>query len=152
MAKAIPEGIHTITPQLAIDGCDQAIEWYKKAFGAELVDRAADPSGRKVWHAAIRIGDSTLFVNDVFPEMGGAAQTASMWLYTENVDQAWKRAVDAGAKPTMPLADMFWGDRMGSVQDPFGNRWTLAQHTKDLSPEEVQRGQDAFVASMNAKK
>ena len=148
MAKAVPEGMHTITPQLAIDGCDKAIEWYKKAFGAELVARAPDPSGKKVWHAAIRIGNSMIFVNDVFPEMGGGAQTASLWLYTENVDQAWKRAIDAGGKQTMPLGDMFWGDRLGALQDPFGNRWNLAQHMKDLSPEEMKEAQDAFVVQM----
>jgi uncharacterized glyoxalase superfamily protein PhnB len=148
MAKAIPEGLHTLTTQLSIDGCDKAIEWFKRAFGAELLSRAPDPSGQKVWHASLRIGDSVLFVNDVFPNMGGGAETASLWLYSENVDAAWKRAIDAGAKQTMPPADMFWGDRMGSLIDPFGNRWTLAQHIKDLTPEEMKKAQDAFVASM----
>jgi uncharacterized glyoxalase superfamily protein PhnB len=148
MAKAIPEGLHTLTTQLSIDGCDKAIEWFKRAFGAELLSRAPDPSGQKVWHASLRIGDSVLFVNDVFPNMGGGAETASLWLYSENVDAAWKRAIDAGAKQTMPPADMFWGDRMGSLVDPFGNRWTLAQHIKDLTPGEMKKAQDAFVASM----
>lgn len=151
MAKPVPEGMHTITPQLAIDGCDKAIEWFQKAFGAELVARAPDPSGKKVWHAAVRIGSSTIFVNDVFPEMGGGAQTASLWLYTDNVDQAWKRAIEAGGKQTMPLGDMFWGDRMGALKDPFGNSWNLAQHIKDLTPEEMKKAQDAFVASMGQK-
>ena len=151
MAKAIPDGMHTITPQLAIDGCDKAIEWYGKAFGAEVVSRAPDPSGKKVWHASVRIGNSIIFVNDVFPEMGGGAQTASLWLYTDNVDQAWKRAVDAGAKQTMPLGDMFWGDRLGQLVDPFGNKWNLAQHMKDLTPDEMKKAQDAFVASMPKK-
>jgi uncharacterized glyoxalase superfamily protein PhnB len=96
----------------------------------------------------MRIGNSTFFVNDVFPEMGGGAQTASLWIYTENVDQWFKRASEAGAKVTMPMADMFWGDRMGSVQDPFGNKWNLAQHMKDMTPYEMQKAQDAFVASM----
>ena len=98
MAKAVPDGMHTLTAQLAIDGCDKAIEWYKQAFGAELVSRAPDPSGKKVWHAAMRIGNSIFFVNDVFPEMGGGAQTASLWIYTDKVDAAFKRAVDAGAR------------------------------------------------------
>jgi PhnB protein len=152
MAKAVPEGMHTITPQLAIDGADKAIEWYKKAFGAELVSRAPDPSGKKVWHASIRIGDSIIFVNDVFPDMGGSARTASLWIYTDKVDTWWKRASEApGAKVTMPIADMFWGDRMGSLTDPFGNQWNLAQHMKDLSPEEMKKAQDAFVASMPKK-
>jgi PhnB protein len=148
MAKPVPEGMHTITPQLAIDGCDKAIEWFQKAFGAELTSRAPDPSGKKVWHASMRIGDSTIFVNDVFPEMGGSVQTASLWLYSDNVDQAWKRAVDAGAKIAMPLGDMFWGDRLGQVVDPFGNKWNLAQHIKDLTPAEMKQAQDAFVAQM----
>ena len=148
MAKAVPEGMHTLTPQLTIDGADQAIEWYKRAFGAELLSRAPDPSGKKVWHASMRIGDSIFFVNDAFPEMGGGAQPASLWIYTDNVDQAWKRAVDAGGKVSMPMADMFWGDRMGSLTDPYGIRWNLAQHMKDLSPAEMKQAQDAFVASM----
>jgi PhnB protein len=152
MAKAVPEGMHTITPQLAIDGCDKAIEWFQKAFGAELLSRAPDPSGKKVWHASVRIGNSVIFVNDVFPEMGGGVQTASLWLYTDNVDQAWKRAVDAGAKTTMPLGDMFWGDRLGQLTDPFGNKWNLAQHMKDLTPDEMKKAQDDFVAQMAHKK
>jgi uncharacterized glyoxalase superfamily protein PhnB len=148
MAKAVPEGLRTITPQLTIDGCDKAIEWYGKAFGAELVMKAPDPSGKKIWHAQMRIGDSSFFLNDAFPDMGGHAHMTSMWLYGDNVDQKWKRAVDAGGKPVMPLADMFWGDRMGTLMDPFGNRWTIAQHMKDMTPDEMKKAQDAFVASM----
>lgn len=152
MAKAVPEGMHTLTAQLTIDGCDKAIEWYQKAFGAELVARAPDPSGKKVWHAMMRIGDSMFFLNDTFPEMGGHAHPSSMWIYTDNVDQKWKRAVDAGGKPVMPLADMFWGDRMGTLTDPFGNRWSVAQHMKDMTPDEMKKAEDAFVASMASKK
>jgi uncharacterized glyoxalase superfamily protein PhnB len=150
MAKPVPEGMHTLTPHLSMDGCDKAIEWYKKAFGAELLSRAPDPSGKKVWHAAMKIGDSVFFLNDTMPEMGGGTpQTANLWIYTDKVDTWWKRATEtAGAKVTMPIADMFWGDRMGTVQDPFGNKWSLAQHIKDMSPEEMKRSQDAFVASM----
>ncbi len=148
MAKAVPEGMHTITAQLAMDGCDKAIEWYKKAFGAELLSRAPDPSGKKVWHASMKIGSSVFFLNDVFPEMGGSASSASLWLYADNIDSWFKRAVDAGAKVTMPMADMFWGDRMGAVADPFGNKWNLAQHVKDMTPDEMKKAQDAFVASM----
>lgn len=149
MVKAVPEGMHTLTAQLAIDDCDRAIEWYKKAFGGELLSRAPDPSGKKVWHASMRIGDSVFFLNDVFPEMGGAAQTASLWIYTDKVDSWFKRASEApGAKVTMPLADMFWGDRMGSLTDPFGNKWNLAQHVKDMTPEEMKKAGDEFAASM----
>ena len=151
MAKAVPEGMHTITPQLAIDGCDKAIEWFKKAFGAELLSRAPDPSGKKVWHASMRIGNSIFFVNDVFPDMGGGAQTASLWIYTDNVDQWFKRATEAGAEVAMPMMDMFWGDRMGQLKDPFGNKWNLSQHMKDMTPDEMKKAQDAFVASMPKK-
>jgi uncharacterized glyoxalase superfamily protein PhnB len=146
--KAIPEGYHTITAQLSVERADEAIAFYKKAFGAEEIARAADPGGKKVWHAAIRIGNSMLFVNDVFPEMGGSQSQSSQWLYVPDVDAAFKRAVDAGAKPTMPPADMFWGDRMGQVADSFGQKWTIATHTKDMTPAEMQAAQDAFVAQM----
>jgi uncharacterized glyoxalase superfamily protein PhnB len=152
MAKAVPEGMHTLTAQLSIDGAAKAIEWFKQAFGAEEMNRAADPSGTKVWHAAIRIGDSVLFVNDVFPDMGSSGPNhATLWVYGDKVDERWKRAVDAGAKVQMPLTDMFWGDRMGTLADPFGNRWVLSQHVKDLSPAEMQAAQEAFVASMPKK-
>jgi PhnB protein len=151
--RAVPEGLHTVTASLAIDGASDAIAFYKKAFGAEEVMRAPDPSGKKIWHASIRIGDSQIFVNDVFPDMGGGAQKGKLWLYLENVDAAFKRATDAGATVRMPLADMFWGDRLGTVVDKWGNEWTLAQHIKDMTPEEMKAAQDAFVASMaNAKR
>jgi PhnB protein len=151
MVKAIPEGLHALTLQLSIDGCAQAIEWYKKAFDAQEVRRAPDPSGKKIWHAELRIGDSTFMVNDTFPEMGAEASRASTWLYTEDVDAAWKRAVDAGGKVKMPLSDMFWGDRMGTLVDPFGNQWSLARRIKNLTNEEMQRAQDEFVASMSKR-
>ncbi len=146
MTQAIPEGQHSVTPQLTVDGAADAIAFYKKAFGAEEIQRAPDPSGKKIWHAAIRIGNSTIFINDAFPEMGAAPLVSSLWIYTAGVDAAFKRAVDAGAQVKMPLADMFWGDRMGSLVDRWGNRWTLAQHTKDLSPEEM-RGASAEAAA-----
>ncbi len=148
MAKGLPEGMHTITAQIAVDDANAAIAFYKRAFGAEEVSRAMDPSGQKVWHASIRIGDSVLFVNDIFPNMGGGAQLGQFWIYGENVDAAFKRAVDAGCKVTMPLADMFWGDRLGAVVDQWGVKWNLAQHTKDLTPAEMKKAQDDFVASM----
>ena len=147
-AKPVPTGYHTITAQLAIDGAENAIAFYKKAFGAEVIDQAIDPSGKKVWHASLRIGDSMIMVNDVFPEMGGSQSQSSMWLYVADADAWFKRAVDAGAKATMPPSDMFWGDRMGQVADPFGQKWTIATHTKDMTPEEMKTAQDAFVASM----
>ncbi|MDB5215700.1 MAG: Glyoxalase/bleomycin resistance protein/dioxygenase [Myxococcaceae bacterium] len=146
--KPIPAGYHTITAQLSIDGAAKAIDFYKAAFGAEVLDKAIDPSGNKVWHASLRIGDSNIMVNDVFPEMGGSQSQSSMWLYVPDADASFKRAVDAGAKATMPPADMFWGDRMGQVADPFGQKWTIATHIKDLTPEEMKAAEKAFVASM----
>ncbi len=142
----IPKGYHTITAQLAVDGAANAIEFYKKAFGAEVIQQAPDPSGKKVWHASLRIGDSMLFVNDVFPDMGGSLSNTSLWLYVNDVDASFKRAVDAGAKALLPPADMFWGDRMAHVADAFGQKWTIATHVKDMTPEEQKKAADAFVA------
>jgi uncharacterized glyoxalase superfamily protein PhnB len=138
MARGIPVGLHSVTPSLTLDGCAEAIEFYKKAFGAVEVSRAPDPSGKKIWHAQIRIGDSAVFLTDAFPEMGAAPTTTSLWFYSDDVDAAYKRAVDAGAQVKMPLADMFWGDRMGTLVDRWGNRWSLAQRVKELSADEMQ--------------
>jgi uncharacterized glyoxalase superfamily protein PhnB len=146
--KAIPEGLHTVTASMTIDGCAEALALYAKAFGARETMRAPDPSGKKIWHAEFRIGDSVIFCNDAFPEMGGGANVSRLWIYLEEVDQAWQRAVEAGLTVKMPIADMFWGDRMGTVVDKWGNEWTFAKHIKDLTPAEMQKAQDDFVASM----
>ncbi len=146
--QAIPDGYHTITAQLAIDGAAKAIDFYKKAFHAEEIDRAIDPSGKKIWHAALRIGNSILFVNDVFPEMGGTASNSSLWLYVNDVDAWYARALEAGAKSNMAPMEMFWGDRMGQVTDPFGQKWNLATRVKNLTPEEMKAAEKAFVAQM----
>jgi len=152
MVKPIPEGLHTLTPQLNIDGAAEAIEFYKRAFGAEELMRAPDPTGKKVWHANLRIGDSCFFVNDTQPEMGATASSSSLWVYAPNVDAAFERATKAGAKTAMPPQDMFWGDRMGSVVDRWGITWNLATHIKDPTPEEMKKAQDAFVAEMAKQK
>ena len=147
--KAIPEGMHTLTPQLTVDGCDQAIEWYKLAFNAELHSRAPDPSGKKIWHAQLAIGDVALFVNDTFPEMGGGAPIlGALWIYGDKVDERWQRAVSAGLQVLMPISDMFWGDRTGTLQDRWGVRWTLSQRMKNLTPAELKQAEAAFVAEM----
>jgi len=148
----IPEGYRTVTAQLSIDGAAKAIEFYKKAFGAEEIDRSPDPSGQKIWHAAIRIGDSIIFVNDVFPDMGGSQSQSSLWLYVPDTDAAFKRAVEAGAVARMPPGDMFWGDRMAAVADPFGQKWSIATHIKDMTPSEMQAAQEAVIAQMKAGK
>jgi PhnB protein len=152
MAKPIPDGMHSLTPQLTVDGAADAIEFYKEAFDAVELDRAPDPSGKKVWHASLRIGNSVVFVNDAFPEMGGGAITSSLWLYGDNVDAAFKRAIDAGAHVKMPLADMFWGDRVGSVVDRWGNQWTLAQRVKDMAPADMERASEEAAKKWRAKK
>ena len=152
MPKAIPEGLHTVTPQLNIDGCAEALAFYQKAFGAEETSRAMDPSGKKIWHASMRIGNSTLFLNDVFPDMGSKPTEARLWVYVDGVDAAFKRAVDAGCKVEMPLADMFWGDRMGALKDRWGNQWMLSQHVKDMSPEEMKKAGEAMAKEWAAKK
>ena len=146
MTQAIPEGLHSVTPQLTVEGAADAIAFYKKAFGAEEIQRAPDPSGKKIWHATIRIGNSSIFINDAFPDMGAVPLVSSLWIYTDAVDAAFKRAVEAGAQVKMPLADMFWGDRMGSLLDRWGNRWTLAQHTKVMSPEEMRLASEEAAA------
>ena len=149
----IPAGYHTVTVQLSIPDADAAVAFYKKAFGAEEVDRALDPTKTKIWHCALRIGSSMVFVNDVFPEMGDPLPSKSnMWLYVPAVDASFAQAVAAGAKVTMPPMDMFWGDRMGQVVDPFGQKWTLASRVKDMTPEEMKEAEAAFLASMQKQK
>ena len=107
--------------------------------------RAMDPSGKKIWHAAVRIGNAQVFINDTAPEMGANASHSQFWIYVEGVDAAFKRAVDAGCKVSMPLNDTFWGDRMGVVSDRWNNTWVIAQHVKDMTPAEMQKAQDEFV-------
>lgn len=150
--KPVPEGMHTVTPQLVMDGAAEAIELYKKAFGAEEIDRALDPSGKKIWHAMLRFGDSMVFVNDAFPEMGGAPIKARLFLYLGDVDAAHKRAVDAGLTSVMPPADMFWGDRLCGLLDKWGNAWNIATHVKDMTPEEMQKAGEEFAANMTKPK
>ena len=147
-AKPIPDGYHSLTAQLSIEDASKAIDFYAKAFGAEVRDKAMHPGGTKVWHASLRIGSSMIFVNDVFPDMGGTQSHSSMWFYVADCDAAFKRAVDAGAKAGMPPTDMFWGDRMGHVHDPFGQKWVIATRKKDMTPDEMKAAEAAFVASM----
>jgi PhnB protein len=152
--KAVPDGFHTITPHLTVRDATHALEFYQKAFGAEVLHVAPAPGG-KVMHAAIKIGDSILMLNDEFPEYGGdpAPSTkggtgVAIHIYLENVDAAFQRAVSAGAAVKMPLMDQFWGDRYGIVMDPFGHKWSLATHNRDMSPEEMQKEQEQAFAKM----
>ncbi len=142
--KPIPEGMHSLTPLLTCAGAADAIDFYKKAFNAVEVSRLPGPKG-KLMHASLRIGNSALMLTDEFPEWGGLGpkllkgSPVTVHLYVENVDAAVEQAVAAGAKITMPLADMFWGDRYAQLEDPFGHRWSVATHTRDLSPAEIQQ-------------
>ena len=148
-ARAVPKGYHTVTPSLVIAGAAKAIEFYKKAFGAEEKSRFPAPDGT-IMHAEIRIGDSIIMLGDEMPEQGGrgpksyGGSPVCLFIYLDDVDTAWKRAVDAGAKVVTPLSDQFWGDRGGSVEDPFGHSWWLCQHVKDLNPRELQQAADAY--------
>jgi len=140
--KAIPDGYHTVTPYLIVLNAAQAIEFYKAAFGASESVRLPTPDG-KVMHAEIRIGDSPIMLCDECPDwnalspktIGGTA--VSIMLYVEDVDSFVDRAVTAGAELVMPVADQFWGDRMGTVVDPFGHKWSIATHKEDVTPEEI---------------
>ena len=151
---AIPPGQEHLIPHLACEKCSEAIEFYKKAFGAEEVQRMPAPDGRRIMHAAIRIGKNFVFLADDFPEFcGGKASSptalkgtpVTLHQYVENCDAAIKRAADAGATVLMPAMDMFWGDRYGVVTDPYGHKWSFGTHQKDMTPAEMQAAmKDAF--------
>jgi PhnB protein len=151
----IPQGYHTVTPSLVVREGAKALEFYRRAFGAEEKARMLGPEG-SIMHAEFRVGDSIIMLNDEVPEMGSRGPQAyggspvKFYVYLENVDAAWKRAIDAGAKEIMALQDMFWGDRTGCVEDPFGHQWMLSQHVADPTPEEIQRGQEAFFSHQTA--
>jgi PhnB protein len=144
MVKPIPDGFHTVTPHLVVKGASEAIDFYRRAFGAEEVFRFETPAGG-VAHAEIRVGDSRVMLAEECPEMGGRGPLAiggtpvTLALYVKDVDRAFAQAVAAGATVRMPVADMFWGDRYGQVIDPFGNVWSLATHVKDVTPAEMAK-------------
>jgi PhnB protein len=150
-AKPVPEGYHTITPSLVLDDAASSIEWYKKALGAEEVSRSLGPDG-KIMHAELKIGDSRFMMNDAMmgakgPQAYGGSP-ASFWLFVENSDASFNRAVAAGAQVQMPIADQFWGDRAGSVSDPNGYTWWIATRKEDLTPDEMNQRADAFFKQM----
>jgi PhnB protein len=142
--KAIPDDMHAVTPHLICAGAANAIEFYKKAFGAEEGGRIPAPNG-KLMHAMIRIGGSAVMLVDEMPEWGALGPKSlkgspvTIHLYVEDADAVFERAVKAGAKVTMPLADQFWGDRYGKLEDPFGHHWSIATHVRDVSPEEMRK-------------
>ncbi len=141
--KPVPEGMHTVTPHLTCAGAADAIDFYKRAFNAQEIARLKGPDG-KLMHGMIRIGDSTVMLVDEYPDCGSfgpkslKGSPVTIHLYVEDVDAFVQRAVDAGAKVTMPLADMFWGDRYCRLDDPFGHHWSVATHIRDATPAEMQ--------------
>jgi uncharacterized glyoxalase superfamily protein PhnB len=157
MPNAVREGYQTVTPALTVRNAAEAIEFYKKAFDAEEIMRMPGPDGKSIMHAEIRVGNSRIMLADEAPSMGCQAPvtvggpSGSLYVYVADVDAAFKRAVAAGAKVLVPVTDMFYGDRFGSVEDPSGHRWGLATHVEDPAPEEMARRQREFFASMAKK-
>jgi PhnB protein len=153
MTKSIPDGFHTLTPHITVQDAAKAIEFYKKAFGAQEVARHMTPDGKAVMHAQVKVGDSLLMLANEFPPMclspksrGGTSVT--LHLYVENADAVFDRAVKAGCTVKMPIGDQFWGDRYGAVEDPYGHMWSIATHTQDLSPEQMAANVKAAFANM----
>jgi PhnB protein len=143
-AKRVPQGFHRVTPHLTVRNAAAMIEFYKKAFGAIEKQRAPGPDGKSIMHASIQIGDSMVFLNDEFPEMGafsplGAKTTpVTLHLFVEDADKQFEQALAAGAVVVMPLADQFWGDRYGIVKDPSGHQWSIGSHIEDVTPAQMQ--------------
>jgi PhnB protein len=155
--KAIPEGFHTLTPHITVRDAKSAIDFYQKALNAQVLHVSHTPNG-KIMHASLKIGDSILMLNDEFPEWGGSlaprGETTgfAIHVYVDNVDKLFAQAVTAGAVVKMPLMDQFWGDRYGHVVDPYGFRWALGQHVRDVTPEEMERAQADMAKQMQQKK
>ncbi len=151
MVKPIPDGYHSVTPTLTIKGASEAIEFYKKAFDAKEIYRFPGSDGKSIMHAEIRIGDSAIMLCDEMPQMGCLSPTSiggpsgSIYLYVNDVDSVFNKAISVGAKPMMPMMDGFWGDRIGALTDPFGHRWTIATRKKELTVEELQKAGAEFM-------
>jgi len=153
MVKFTPEGFHSVTPSMTMKDTQKALEFYKKAFGAEVLNVFPGLDGKGIMHAAMRIGNSMLMMGD---EMGPQCKSAetlgatpvTLWIYTENVDAFFKKAIEAGAQETMPVGDQFWGDRMGQLKDPFGYSWAVATKKQNLNNEEIRKGAEVFFGSL----
>jgi len=157
MAKPVPEGYHAVTPSVTFKDSQRAIEFYKKAFSANVLDIFPNLNGRGIMHATIQIGNSIVMMGDENPGQNcKSAETLgsspiSLYVYVSDADAAFKQAVAAGGTAMMPVADMFWGDRAGQIKDPFGYSWMIATHTQDLTQEQIRKGAEAFFAQ-TAKK
>jgi PhnB protein len=155
MAKSIPDGYHSVTPYLILKGAAAAIDFYKRAFGATELMRMASPDGR-IGHAEMKIGDSAIMLADEHPAMGYRSPQSlggagvSLMVYVERVDDVFRKAVAAGAKELQPVKDQFYGDRSGTLQDPFGHTWTIATHMEDIPPEEMRRRAEKFMQQQKA--
>jgi uncharacterized glyoxalase superfamily protein PhnB len=155
--KPIPEGYHTLTPFLTVRDAERAINFYQKAFGAEVRGGVAKGPDGKVMHAELKIGDSIIMLSDEFPDFGALSPQSiggsgmGLHIYVDGVDAAFDRAVKAGATVEMPVMDQFWGDRYGKLRDPFGHKWSIATHVKDLSMEEMKKGMDEAMAKATEK-
>lgn len=153
MTKPIPDGFHSATPSLVVSDSKKAIEFYKKAFGANEIYQFPGPEG-KIMHAMVKIGDSFIMMCDEFPDMGAKSPTSiggtpvTIQLYVEDANKIFNQAVNAGAKVTMPIMDAFWGDRYGCVIDPYGHSWAIATHQKDMTPEELRKAGEEFFCNM----
>jgi PhnB protein len=152
-AQPIPQGYHSVTPYLTVKDAAKAIDFYQRAFGAKEVMRMNGPEG-KITHAELKIGDSMIMLADEMPGNNAkspqslSGTTVGIFLYTDDVDHVFRQAVSAGAKVEMPLDDMFWGDRYGKVNDPFGHSWSLATHKEDVAPEEMKKRAKEAMAKM----
>jgi uncharacterized glyoxalase superfamily protein PhnB len=158
-SKPNPQDRQAITFNLVVRDCAAAIDWYERALGAEEIMRVA-PQGKEIWHAELRVGNTVFYLNDAMPGMGAPAPTGldappqaiSMWIGAADCDAAHRRAVEAGAKSTMEPADMFWGDRVAAIRDPYGYDWSFAQRVKELTPEEMRRAGEEFAKGMAAQR
>src|SRR5262245_23827979 len=148
MTNPIPEGYHTVTPSFTFKDSKKAIEFYKKALGAKVIDLMPDPTGNRTMHATLQIGNSIVMMGDEMPGSENCSKSAetlgtcpiSLYAYVEDADAVFKQALLAGAKQVMPVMDMFWGDRAGTVKDPFGYQWMIATHKQDLTKDQIQKG------------
>ncbi len=153
--EPIPKGFRTVTPYLSIEGASQALEWYKKAFGAKELEREPTPDGKLI-HGRIRIGDSIVMMSDVFPGADTQSPTSlgntttTLHIYTKNVDKLFQQAVDAGAKITMPVDNQFWGERYGKLKDPFGHNWSISQRIQ-MSRQEMKEKQEQAMSMFSQR-
>ena len=155
MAQPIPEGYQSVTPSLTFKDSKKALEFYKKAFSAKVLDFFPNPSGQGIMHATMQIGNSIIMMGEAMPQCKSAetlgSSSVSFYVYVPDPDATFKQAVAAGATVVMPVAEMFWGDRAGNVKDPFGYSWMIATHTRDLTNDEIKKGAEAFFAQMAKK-